>query len=469
MERFLVMPSPTPAKKGTSICGMYKVQGLAAAELERHKKQLTLRLKNMRQTGGEPTILATWAEPTEGLLEMPLFYGLQHFGQPEDATAHDEGTELMRSEVSFCGSLREDQRAAVAAVEEAWAAGDQKLPHGGLLSLPCGFGKTVLALYLASRLRLRTLVLVHTSMLLDQWEQRASQFLPAATIGRLQQKRADLQADVCIGMIQSVVSRNYPEQLLRGVGLVVVDEAHHVAAPLFSQAMRKMRASRLLGLSATLRRKDGSDPLLGWLLGPVLYEAAREPTEVAVRLVPTSHRPSLRSRPDGSINLDATLTTVSRSRLRNALIAKIILQCFQEGHATIVLSDRIAQLEMLRSLLQTLPAGGREASAAARYYIGRTKAAERREAEQQAPIILSSYAMSKEALDIPRLSCLIMATPKGDVVQAVGRILRPFPAKRTPLVIDLHDEEHELLSRLAAGRCSYYHRQGWDVQKQSFS
>jgi len=95
-------------------------------------------------------------------------------------------------------------------------------PKGGLVVLPCGYGKTVFALYLAAQHGRRTLVLVHKGFLVEQWQARMRQFLPGATVGVIQQGRIESDADVVVGMIQSIAKREYGDHVLSGFGLVII-------------------------------------------------------------------------------------------------------------------------------------------------------------------------------------------------------------------------------------------------------
>lgn len=173
-----------------------------------------------------------------------------------------------------------------------------------------------------------------------------------------------------------------------------------------------------------------------------------------------SHR-EIRNK-DGLVCLPLMLNHLARDGTRNDLIARHVLRFLGVGRHTIVLSDRISQLTHLRELL--LGRGATEAQVA--MYIGATKA-EARATAATAPCILSTYSMAKEGLDIPRLDTLVLATPKGDIVQAVGRVQRRHPDKHTPLVFDVVDT-FSVFEQLRWKRWRAYREQGFQCQTYDY-
>ena len=148
---------------------------------------------------------------------------------------------------------------------------------GGLLELHCGYGKTVVALYIAAAIGLKTAVLVHKEFLMTQWAERIEMFLPGVRIGKIQAQTCDMDdKDIVMVMIQSLATKDYPMDLFSGVGLVIVDECHHMSAEVFSNALFKAVAPHMLGLSATMTRKDGLSRVFKMFLGDVIAKRARQ-------------------------------------------------------------------------------------------------------------------------------------------------------------------------------------------------
>ena len=402
------------------------LSALSATELQRHKRQLTMVSQDNSYNNQAPASFDAF-QVDDARLYVPRFYGYAQWGAPDDWRV-TEGQEM---ELSFAGTLNPVQ-------EEATAAALVQLnssPHGALLVLPCGYGKTVCALYIAHKLQRRTLVLVHKGFLVQQWHERAKTFLPDASLGIIQQNKADGSADIVVGMVQSISKRDYAEDLLANFGTVIIDEAHHMSAPVFSRALHCLPAKHILGLSATPERRDGLTCLLYHSMGPICYRIERKPehTMVSCMLYEGGKRKEIKYR-DGRVSMPLMLNALVTDPSRNELIATHLCKYLAQGRHVIVLTDRIVQLHALQSLLVEKGVDAREIG----YYIGSTSVADR-ERSSHLPCILSTYSMAKEGLDIPRLDTLVMATPKGDIIQASGRIQRKHPSKRVPLIVDVVD------------------------------
>ncbi len=476
--------------------------------------------------GGQPPPPVATAQIRDGWLHLPRFRGIALVGGVPPRDRRTLG-EAMNPELQFAGALRDapPQREATARV-----AAQLETIGGAMLVLPCGFGKTVCGLWTVHSLGRRALVLVHTGALADQWSDRVRTFLPGARVGRIQQDVADVEGcDVVIGMIQSLVRREYPRELLASFGTVVVDEAHHIAAPWFGGALRKLSARYVLGLSATPDRKDGLGCILPWMLGPIAFRATRPDETVHVRMVTYADPPNqleLRDR-RGKPRFSEMLTRLASDEARTRCVVDLIMEYVdagrrQRGDLTplpfdlplplvnrvmsfvnvgrrlIVLSQRRDQLlEIERLLMQrdgcvcvTLPPVKRRAAKRRRkpelspalpahpiprpsayFTVGRVmggSSAELRDAGfAHSTVLLSTYPYAAEGIDIPRLDTLIMASPGVNVEQTVGRILRKHPAKHTPLVVDVKDP-FSLFDGMAWKRFNYYKSQNYTVETEKY-
>jgi superfamily II DNA or RNA helicase len=144
---------------------------------------------------------------------------------------------------------------------------------GGLLDVDPGKGKTVMALYIISKLKKKTLVIVHKSFLLNQWLERIQQFLPNARVGKIQGQTIDIDnKDIVIGMLQSLSQKEYPDNLFDSFGLSIYDETHHLGAEVFSRCMMKAITNYTLGLSGTMQRKDGLTKVFKMFLGDIVHK-----------------------------------------------------------------------------------------------------------------------------------------------------------------------------------------------------
>ena len=199
--------------------------------------------------------------------------------------------------MKFQGELRQQQKVAA----------DAMLRHEtGVLAATTAFGKTVVAAWLIARRGVNTLVLVHRRQLLDQWIERLSTFLdvPAKSIGRIGGGRNRPTGQIDVGIIQSLVRKGVVDDRVAQYGHVIVDECHHLSAHSFEQVVRRAKARFVVGLSATVARKDGHHPIIFMQCGPVRHQvnaraqAAARPFEHFVLVQPTSFQPNRSPDPD---------------------------------------------------------------------------------------------------------------------------------------------------------------------------
>jgi len=204
-------------------------------------------------------------------------------------TLHDERYPGLPFAVTFQGELRPEQRAAA----KALAAHDI-----GVLAATTAFGKTVVAAWLIAKRGVNTLVLVHRQQLMEQWVERLSFFLgvPAKTIGRIGGGRKKPSGVLDVALVQSLVRKGEVNDLVGKYGHLVVDECHHLPASSFEQVARRTKAKYVLGLSATVARKDGHHPIIFMQCGPVRHrveakqQAAERPFSHSVWVRPTAFR-----------------------------------------------------------------------------------------------------------------------------------------------------------------------------------
>lgn len=426
---------------------------LEAGRLAALQRRLTYTPRNY----GEPTAAPDPVHAyrlTEDSIVIPRGFGVKEF-------SYEDATELgapLREQVAFRGDIQPHQEVPT---ERALQQLRQS-PHCAILVLPCGFGKTVVALKVLFELGRRAMVVVHKDFLLAQWCERIAQFLPGAKVGVLQGPRFDADSDVLIAMLQSVASRRYDEESLAAFGTCVLDEAHHLAARCFSEVFFRVPCRYVLGLTATPVRKDGLTALLHCFMGSFCFkqDVRAEGSSVLVRRVPFAAR----YRREGELSrgeIQRLKTRLTTDGARNQLIATLTQQCLSESRRVLLLSDRVKHLQDLHEQL------GRLVDATMAFYTGSTSAADRRKAET-ATVVLATTQMAAEGLDIPGLDTLVLCTPLSDVAQAVGRVLRPCPDKKDPLVWDLVDDGCVAFRRYADARTGYYARQGYRVEEPPF-
>jgi superfamily II DNA or RNA helicase len=287
---------------------------------------------------------------------------------------------------------------------------------------------TATSLAIASKYKRKTLVIVHKEILADQWEDRIGQFCPGVKVGRIQGNRWETDAPFVLAMIQTLCIREFPKGAFDQFGFIIIDEAHHIGAPAFSQVMLGMNPEYTLGLSATPERKDGLTKILYWFLGPMFYkmDAQVEGELVVHKLsfdcaqykteIPTVNRA-------GKICLPTNITRLTEFQERNDFIIKHIKNAQSRGRKILVLSDRRAHCEYIKNALDNaiLSMGGSVDPPALK---------------DGANTLVSTFGLAREGLDIPELDTLFIVTPISDVVQALGRITRGPGTKEVHDIVD---------------------------------
>lgn len=452
-------PASVARRLDTRVASMYEVPAsqLTRAELRKHTEALTMVPKDPFQRAGDASFPAFTL--VENTLRVPRWYGNREFGAARVDATH-VGRELSDEAARFAGSLQAHQREPTKIVVDACLNSAMPSPRGGMICLGCGQGKTVCGLWIASTLRRRTLILCHKAFLVDQWKERAAMFLPGAKIGIIRQNKVELDADVVIASLQSVAMRDYDRNTFDDFGLLIVDEAHHLSAPCLSRALQKLPMRYVLGLTATPERRDGLTPLLFESMGPILYRVERPPERVMVsRLIYTN-----RSKQVEIVGRDnkpvyaRMLNKLADDSERTAMVAQHLHKHLGAGRQIIVLSDRINQLESVSAATVALGTSADDVA----LYIGRCSAAERERASEK-QLVLSTYSLAREGLDLARLDTLCLLTPSSSVEQATGRILRPNPDKKIPLVLDVVDP-YSLFAHMSQKRLRYYKSRSYDFQ-----
>ena len=395
---------------------------------------------------------------------LPRHWARDQFGQ-EEVDAMPEGVSLPSS-LQFTGKPFDYQEAILKTFTDA--------DCNGLICVPCGKGKTFMALCLAARIGKRFLVIVDKEFLLNQWKGEMEAFFPGLRIGILQGSKAEVdpeEYDCTICMIQSLVQKTYPDGTFKTYGFAIFDECHHLGASNFSQALLKVQTKSMLGLSATPTRDDGLTRVFEWYLGkPVYWEKRREadPTVIVKAMQFHQDNPVYSEIPvdyKGEPVLARLLGQVVTCQERNEWIVQQILELVQDpARRILVLGERIKQLEAFEQGLAaadpTLLTG---------YYIGGMKEAKREDAGRNARVLLASYAMASEAMNIKSLNTVILASPRKKVEQSVGRILRERPSERRapPLIVDIVDS-HGVYQGQWRKRRVFYKACGYKIQIQQY-
>ena len=385
-------------------------------------------------------------------LYLPRYWALDNLEAPEKICVN-EGTTI---DIKFNGSLRPIQEEAVS----AYMKNCYPEYGGGILCLGCGFGKTIISLYLLSMLKKKTLVIVHKEFLLNQWIERIKAFLPDAQVGRIQAKTFDITGkDIVIGMLQSISMKTFEEGAFDSFGTVIVDEAHHISSEVFSRALPKISFKYTIGLTATPNRADGLQKVFEWFLGPIVYRSkGGEQHNVFVKVIEiddtTQSYCKVEEGYDGKPITARMITNVANYEPRSSVIIREVQKIMEEpGRKMLLLSDRRDHLKYIHTQLT-------EKGFDVGFYVGGMKQKDLDISETK-PIILGTFSMSSEALDIPELNTLFMTTPKSNIEQSVGRILRKTHKIR-PLIIDIKDNFRPFANQCTK-RKSFYKKCKYEI------
>jgi superfamily II DNA or RNA helicase len=391
-------------------------------------------------------------------LYLPKHYGLDNFGKVPSLR------DVAKTDAKFwqfAGSIRPAQLPVVNSFLHPE-------PHDGILSLHTGGGKTVCALYIASRLQLPTLVIVHNTFLRDQWEDRIKSFLPNARIGRVQADVCEVaDRDVVIVMLQTLSMKELNANLFKPIGLVIVDECHHIASEVFVQALPKITSRYMLGLSATPDRKDKLMYVINWFLGPLLYKSDTGDsvdTKVNVEVFEYVNHDTVFNEivlsSSGFVSVPIMVNKLAECEDRTKWLCGIIEDICEEGRQVLVLSDRVQHCADLLAGLSP------EVQETACILSQKVSSAKRTEFCADKKILIATYSMCKEGFDVPTLNTLVMATPRPDIDQIVGRILRVEKSVRKvhPLIVDIVDPQFR---RQFGARNTLYKKRNYKVTRMA--
>ena len=370
---------------------------LTISELKEIKNQLTAKPKVIGSIGGIPKTFPVYRESLKKIY-VPRYFGINNFG-PVSENQLPEGITI---DVPFSGSLRDHQKPAVASFLQYCSLTSHA---SGLLELDCAAGKTVLSLFIISSLKRKTLIIVNKEFLLNQWIERITEFLPSARIGRIQGKIIDIEdKDIVIGMLQSLSMKEYDQGIFDSFGFTIVDEVHHISSEVFSNALFKIVTKYMLGLSATMERKDGTSDVIKMFLGEVIYKGNNtEKHDVNVRAIQyiTNDVEFNKTEIDqrGNTMYSKMIVKLCNYQPRSDFIVKIIQDLIEEDS-----NKQIILLGHNRSLLYYLHDAIVEKNfASVGYYLGGMKQSLLDDSRNK-QIIVGSHNMCSEGLDISTLS-----------------------------------------------------------------
>ena len=321
---------------------------------------------------------------------------------------------------------------------------------------------TSIGLNLVSRLKKKTIVIVHKEFLMNQWIERIQQFLPEARIGKIQGQVIDIDnKDIVLCMLQSLSMKDYPSSLFDSFGLTIIDEVHHISSEVFSCALFKLVTKYMLGLSATMNRKDGTTKVFKMFLGEVVYKQERSKDEIVnVRGITyqTNDEEFNELELDfrGQTAASKMLSKICNYNRRSEFILKVLKDMITENP-----KQQIMIIASYKNILAYFyEAINHHNICSVGYYVGGMKESALKVSETK-QVVLATYSMAAEGLDIKTLTTLMMVTPMTNIEQSVGRILRQ-KHEFAPVVVDIIDT-HDNFQRQWSKRKSFYKKQNYKI------
>ena len=362
-------------------------------------------------------------------------------------------------DVAFAGNLRPDQESAVTAM----------LMHdAGVFCAPTAFGKTVTAAAMIARRGVNTLVLVHRTDLLKQWQERLQAFLGVGkgVVGTISGGKCKPTGKIDIAVMQSLSKQGEVNALVENYGHVIIDECHHIGAASFDAILKATKAKYVLGLTATPIRRDGQQPIIFMQCGPIRHKAtSAESAPHELEVIPHSIFRQI------EVSSDAGIQDVFRHLVtdqdRTAAICHEIKAAFDQGRKVLVLTERTEHLDaILAGLTDKVPTPfvlhGRVSKK-----LRATVISEMESLPPDAPrILLATGKLVGEGFDHPPLDTLVLAMPvswKGTLQQYAGRLHREHATKTDVRIVDFVDSGHPALLKMWDKRQRGYRAMGYRI------
>jgi superfamily II DNA or RNA helicase len=433
---------------------------LDPADLLELKKVLTIEtLPSFAGPKSEPVSFPVFRE-NENKIYIPRFYGESRYRGIPSKIELSIGDPIS---VPFVKPIRDYQEKIIQVYLDHVSFTKNGIPPpsgGGILEVPCGRGKTVLSLKIISIIERKTLILVHKEFLMNQWIERIAEFIPSARVGKIQGTLFDIEEkDIVIGMIQSLYDRPFPLNAFSSFGLTIIDEVHRIASEEFSKTLFKTITNCMLGISATVDRKDGLTNVLHMFIGPKIYTEERKDEDVVeVRAIEYSNANTEYNEVAydymGNVAHTTMISKISNFPPRSQFLVRILRDLIRENP-----EKQIMVLSQIRGLLTTIHEQLVGYGFDVGFYVGGMKQKDLQATEEK-QIVLATYAMAAEALDIKTLNTLVMVSPKTDIIQSVGRILRTRGAGK--IIVDVIDT-HEVFQNQWKKRRAYYKKCGYGI------
>jgi superfamily II DNA or RNA helicase len=443
---------------------------LTVPELIHIRKECTVVpiLSTFVKNGPPPEKIPLYTETKEAI-HLPRYIGTKLYGPVKCVLSPGEN---MHPDLKFNGKLRPEQQEVIDAFRTNSPFIDDNengtfRVGGGVINVKCGGGKTVMGIKIAvDEINKATIIVVHKTFLADQWIERIQEYAPGARIGRVQGTTFDIEnKDFVIVMIQTIYDKTYPPGTFSKFGLTIIDEAHRVCSSEYFKALRQIVTPCMIGLSATIEKKNGLESILYGFVGDKIYQGVGTDMEDDLVTVYAIH---FRSEDEeytnvptnymGDLLYSTLVSQISKFLPRIQFIVRVMTDMLNEFPDRQIIGLSFTR-DLLNALQKGLAGGEKSQKYTTGFYVGGMAQDKLKDSESK-NVVLATYSMAAEALDIKTLDSLFMASPKVDVVQAVGRILRLLTGPKS--IIDLVDSHSTFQSQWAKRR-KYYDSCGYTI------
>lgn len=406
---------------------------------------------------------------TKTKIYIPKMFGINKYGLPNILLDNFNGIKWS-IDIEFKGTLLERQIEPVNAILKAC---EEK--GGGILEAQTGTGKTVMLLYILSKLKGKAIIIVNKIPLMNQWRSEIETFLPNAKVGIIQGKNIQIEGcNIILAMLQSMARIDYPDELFNDLQVCVIDEVHNLASKIFSQVLFKLCSKYTIGLSATPQRSDGCEYVFKWHIGNIVYQSNEQrigkQSIIKLLKIDTKEYKEISNinkyTGEKSIQFTSMLSDLVEMPKRNLLIIELIknLLHIDSERKILVLSDRRKHVQNLNELLN------KDLTVTFSYglFVGSMKQNDLTQS-RASKCILATYAAFSEGVSEKDLDTLILVSPKkfighlknsikndsGKLNQIVGRIFRKNHIERHPVIIDFQDNFSIYKSQSASRKVFY--------------
>lgn len=358
-----------------------------------------------------------------------------------------EGHEILERRISIPAEFPEPS--VPLRNQQVWV--HEQVVDSCFINAPVGWGKTFAALHIAKKLGQKTLIIVHTVAIREQWAREINKLF-GITPGIIGSGKYDIEPIIVLANIQTLT--RVLDKVQDSFGTVIVDEAHHCPASTFTMVLNKMNSRYRIGLSGTLKRKDGKH---------IFFQDYFSPTVYVPELLDETMEPNIHIIKTGITMIGDSWAKKVNNLLYDkgyaAFIGGVAQHYLNIGYVVLVVAERTEFLETLNKLL----------SDRMHLIIGDTPNREKlveEVATGKKQGILGTRQIFAEGISVNPLSCLILTSPiNNDILleQLIGRIMRKYPDKLNPVVVDLHFSGRTGKIQ-NSNRLNFYMLKGWTVQ-----